>query len=204
VSAKSVDLQKVFKTVAGQTGIEIVLVGRPADPIRVTVSIERQPVERAIKTILRTSSFSGPAPPSYSFVYSGDVLRSVRILFPASGSPARPSRSPENLSARDAQEQAAAEATPEEKTTGETVSSGSVSDEKDSDETQSVTLEPGKIWGRPLTATERRQLIAELQAAGIPTDALDEGQLSGVKRLKDLGLSLPEIREALPEPPRKR
>jgi DNA-binding transcriptional MerR regulator len=47
-------------------------------------------------------------------------------------------------------------------------------------------------------------LIAELQAAGIPTDALDEGQLSGVKRLKDLGLSLPEIREALPEPPGKR
>lgn len=159
VSAKEVEIQQVFQAITAQSGIEVIPVNPLPGSLNVTVAVERQPPEEAIRSVLQAIPSSAPL--SYLLLYSQDHIRAVKIFFPAVGEELAP------------QEHTSQESPPP------------------------LAWEPWMATAEPPTEEERKALIKELQAAGVPGEQLDEMRLLAVKYLKAQGMPLPEILESL-------
>jgi hypothetical protein len=86
VFAKEVEVTKVFQAIGAQSGIEISLVNPPLGPTTVTVTVERQPLEEAIRRVLQ--ALSSAASLSYVILSDQDQIRAVKIFFAAGKRPA--------------------------------------------------------------------------------------------------------------------
>ncbi|HEV8718219.1 MAG TPA: hypothetical protein VGX03_36055 [Candidatus Binatia bacterium] len=159
VFAQEVEIQQVFQAIATQSGIEVIPVNPPSGSTNVTVAIEQQPPEEAIRSVLQAIPSSAPL--SYLLLYSQDHIRAVKIFFPAVGEEPAPN--------------------------------GHTSQES----LPPLAWEPWMATAEPPTEEERKELIKELQAAGVPGEQVDEMRLLAVKHLKDQGMPLPEILESL-------
>lgn len=80
VAAKAVALQQVCEAISSESGSRIILVNAPADPLPVTVTIERQPLAQVIPRLLKALRTTGEF--SYVVVHPPHARPWVKIFFP--------------------------------------------------------------------------------------------------------------------------